>query len=521
MSPRPVRLGGLVTVVLLLVLGLLAPAAVAAPRASADALGARGSTFAPDRGVRAASADPITVRDLSDACPTGRVPASRFRDVPAGSPFARAIDCLVWYRVTQGTSATTYAPNDAVTRRQMAVFLHRLLDDLVVLPEPPTTSAFRDVPATGEAGRAINVLASADLADLLGVQVVAGRTATTFDPGGRVSRAQMGSFINRVLEGVASYYGASIERGNCGVPARPDQGCFPDESLIPPTHRANVAALFRMGIVTGRTDGTYGPAADVTRGQMAAFLTRLLDVFVEAEVTIPPDRYADVYVDAGTVAAPCAPAGRDGSLTRPFCTIQAGVDRARALDGFVVTVVVLHRAGAPAYAGPVVLSSGEAFSVDLVGEPEEDDYVPFDGTIRIDGTSTRAANAVVGFDVRPVGTAAAIDVRTNGAAFVFFNVFSGGRGIVVDQGGASAVAFNVVDVALVGVDLVRTSLASTDLAGNLFLTPTDVYVRTPSGAPNPQPRLAAWQDANDFLNQDGSPATVRIGSSGGRAALLP
>jgi hypothetical protein len=520
MSPRPVRLGGLVTVSLL-VLGLLAPAAVAAPRASADALGTRGSAFAPERGVRAASTDPITVRDLSDACPTGRVPASGFLDVPAGSTFASAIDCLVWYRVTQGTSATTYAPNAAVTRRQMAVFLHRLLDDLVVLPDPPTTSAFRDVPATGEAGEAINVLASADLADLLGVQVVTGRTATTFDPGGRVSRAQMGSFINRVLEGVASYYGASIQRGNCGVPARPDEGCFPDEARIPPTHRANVAALFRMGIVTGRTDGTYGPAADVTRGQMAAFLTRLLDVFVEAEVTVPPDRYADVYVDAGTVAAPCAPAGRDGSLTRPFCTIQAGVDRARTLDGFVVAVVVLHRAGAPAYAGPVVLSSGEAFSVDLIGEAEAADHVPFDGTIRIDGTSTRAANAVVGFDVRPAGGAAAVDVRTNGAAFVFFNVFRGGRGIVVDQGGATAVAFNVVDVALVGVDLVRTSLAATDVAANLFLTPTDVYVRTPSEASNPQVRLAAWQDANDFLNQDGSTATVRIGTSGGRAALLP
>jgi hypothetical protein len=520
MSPRPVRLGPLVTVALV-VLGLLAPAAVAAPRASADALGTRGSASAPERAVRAASSGPITVRDLSDACPTGRVPASGFRDVPARSTFARAIDCLVWYRVTQGTSATTYSPNAAVTRRQMAVFLHRLLDDLVVLPAPPTTSAFRDVPATGEAGEAINVLASGDLADLLGVRVVAGRTATTFDPGGRVSRAQMGSFINRVLEGVARYHGASIQRGNCGVPTRPDEGCFPDESSIPPTHRANVAALFRIGIVTGRADGTYGPAADVTRGQMAAFLTRLLDVLVEAEVTIPPDRYADVYVDAGTVAAPCVPAGRDGSLTRPFCTIQAGVDQARRLDGFLATVVVLHRAGAPAYTGPVVLSSGEAFSVDLIGEPEADGHVPLDGTIRVEGASTRAANAVVGFDVRPVGDAPAVDVRTNGAAFVVFNVFGGDRGIVVDQGGATTVAFNVIDVARVGVDLVRTSLAATDLAANLFLGPTDVYVRTPSGAPNPQVRLAVWRDANDFLDQDGSTASVRIGTSGGRAALLP
>jgi hypothetical protein len=506
---RHARLGGVATIVLL-VLGLLAPAAVAEPGPAGDTLRTRGSAFAPDGAVRAASTTPIAVRDLALACPSGRVPPAGFRDVPGGSTFARAIDCLVWYGLSQGTTATTYAPNAAVSRRQMAVFLHRLLDQVVVLPEPPSTSTFTDVPATGEAGQAINVLASAELADLLGVQVVTGRTRTTFDPNGRVTRAQMGSFINRVLGGVATYYGASIAQGNCGVEARPDEGCFPDEDAIAPIHRANVAALLRIGIVTGRVDGTYGPTADVTRGQMAAFLTRLLDVFVEAEVTVAPDRYADVYVDGGTPSAPCTPGGRDGSLTAPFCTIQAGIDRARTLDGYVVSVVV--RDGPDAYDGSVLLSSGDAFSVDLIGDGL---YVPVNGTIRIEGSTSRAANAVVGFSVAPLGQDPAIDVRTTGAAFVIDNVLLGGRGLVVDQSGATAVLFNAIDVSLVGVDLVRTAFGSTAVAGNVFYDPTDVYVRAPSDAPGADVTLGTWRSDNDF------PAPPRIGDSAGRRALLP
>jgi hypothetical protein len=516
MSSRPGRVGAATTLVALLVFGFIAPSASASASASdtvGDQLGARGSSLQ-DGEARAASSTPIRVRDLDRACPPGRVPTSGFADVPRGSAFSRATDCLVWYGVTQGTTATTYAPNASVPRRQMAVFLHRLLDDLVVLPDPPAISRFRDVAATGEAGRAINVLASPELAELLGVQVVAGRTADTFDPNARVTRAQMGSFVNRVLEGVAAYYGAAITRGNCGDPARPDVGCFPDEAAIAPAHRANVAALFRIGVVTGRSDGTYGPVADVTRGQMAAFLARLLDVFVAAEVTVPPDRFADVHVDAGSAAAPCTPGGRDGSREAPLCSIQAGIDRARTLDGYVVSVVVAPLTDG-AYEGSVVLSSGQAFSVDLVADGF---YVPIDGTVRVEGSSTRAANAVVGFSVQPAGPDPAVDVRTNGAAFVVDNELLGTRGLVVDQSGATLATLNEIDVTTIGIDLTRTSLGSTSVVANRFYDPTDVYVRVPAGTPRIEAdaTLRAWRADNVF------PAAPRLADDvTGRRALLP
>ena len=53
-------------------------------------------------------------------------PVSGFADVPRGSYFARAVDWLLERGITTGTSSTTFSPNQAVTRAQMAAFLYRL-----------------------------------------------------------------------------------------------------------------------------------------------------------------------------------------------------------------------------------------------------------------------------------------------------------------------------------------------------------------------------------------------------------
>lgn len=63
-------------------------------------------------------------RALGGECTTAAAP---FADVPADL-FARLdIDCLYALGITTGTSATTYSPNDAVTRAQMITFLGRLI----------------------------------------------------------------------------------------------------------------------------------------------------------------------------------------------------------------------------------------------------------------------------------------------------------------------------------------------------------------------------------------------------------
>lgn len=397
----------------------------------------------------------------------------------------------------------------------MAVFLYRTLEYLEIADwvEPPRRSQFQDVPATGEVGRAINVLASEDLEDLLGVQIVAGKTATTFDPKARVTRAQMASFIARTLEGVAEFNGATIDRGRC-------DNVFSDEARIPSAHRANVKLLCSFGIVTGRTDGSYGPGLDVTRGQMAAFLMRTMDVFVEAQVTLPPDAYVDVFVDRGTAATACSDAGRDGTPTRPFCSIQAGIDHARSLAGFAVTVQVRPRSHA--YTGPVVLSSGRAFAVDLV-TAAEDRRVRLDGSLRVNGAGTDAFNVVYGFDVVSTG-APALDVRSSGLVLAIDNAFTAPTAVSVNQTGLTWLFDAAVDAQSVGVDLVSTTLDvdgwGTDIVFTDFGAVTSAYVRVPAGTASSvaNANLGYWRDDDS----DNTFATAtRIATSDGRRAIVP
>lgn len=54
-------------------------------------------------------------------------PASSFTDVPAGSSYSKAVDWAVVNEVTNGTSATTFSPNDTCTRGQIVTFLYRAM----------------------------------------------------------------------------------------------------------------------------------------------------------------------------------------------------------------------------------------------------------------------------------------------------------------------------------------------------------------------------------------------------------
>ncbi len=80
----------------------------------------------------------------------------------------------------------------------------------------------------------------------------------TFRPGADVTRGQMAAFLARSLD----------------LPAGP--ATFDD--VVGTTPAAAIAAVAEAGITTGFPDGTFRPGDAVTRGQMAAFLTRGLDL---------------------------------------------------------------------------------------------------------------------------------------------------------------------------------------------------------------------------------------------------
>lgn len=89
--------------------------------------------------------------------------------------------------------------------------------------------------------------------------LTSGRGDGTFGPDRPITRAQMASVLTRAL----------------GLP--PVEADFADVPADHP-HNASIGAVVAAGITSGRADGTFGPDAPVTRGQMATFLLRALDL---------------------------------------------------------------------------------------------------------------------------------------------------------------------------------------------------------------------------------------------------
>lgn len=221
---------------------------------------------------------PAAAQGAESACPS-RVPDAGFTDT-RGSGFERAIDCIVWWEIAEGRSSTRYEPGARVTRRQMAIFLHRFV--AATAPElardPGGRSPFSDVPDEGVGAREIRVLASLRSE---GTPLLEGYDDGTFRPTNSVTRAQMASFVTRTVRAVADHLGTSLASGGCSR-------TFPDRERIPEVHRPSVTFVCAQDIAEGRADGTYGPSDAVRRGQMAAFLTRALDVFVRRGAVSPP-----------------------------------------------------------------------------------------------------------------------------------------------------------------------------------------------------------------------------------------
>lgn len=120
-----------------------------------------------------------------------------------------------------------------------------------------------------------SVLAPGDLNEDGGSDYVA--TAPLKNEGEVENAGRVYSFLSNVPE---------VARVGCPegeVPAAD----FADRDEIPEAHRVNVDCAAWRDIVTGFEDGTYGPALDVRRDQMATFIAGMLQA---AEVDLPEPR---------------------------------------------------------------------------------------------------------------------------------------------------------------------------------------------------------------------------------------
>ncbi len=167
-----------------------------------------------------------------------------FRDI-AGLAYEQDILALFAAGVTSGCSSDRFCPFGYVSRGEMASFLQRALD-----LKATSIDFFWDVSFSVHRP-AINAIASA--------QITSGCGGGRYCPGTVVSRGEMATFLTRALDlppASHDYF-------------RDDNGSH---------HEASINAIAQAGITTGCASGSYCPWGAVTRGEMARFLVRALDL---------------------------------------------------------------------------------------------------------------------------------------------------------------------------------------------------------------------------------------------------
>ena len=153
----------------------------------------------------AALGDPHTPpsnESVMTACPMSSAPAAGFSDTTSTD-----VDCIKMFGITQGTSATTYGPDESIPRWQMALFLHRMFVPTGLAAAGTTTvPAFTDTAdLSAEIQAAITAIASHG--------ITVGTSATTFGPNDNVTREQMALFLYRFGKKIKPYNTATDVTG--------------------------------------------------------------------------------------------------------------------------------------------------------------------------------------------------------------------------------------------------------------------------------------------------------------------
>jgi len=184
-----------------------------------------------------------------------------FADVPTSHFAWEWIEGLYRSGITNGCSASplNYCPDSPVTRAQMAVFLERGIHGADYTPPPCTGALFIDVPCTGG-------FFDPWIERLFFDGITTGCGGGSYCPTNPVTRAQMAIFLLRTK------HGAGYTPPPCTGALFLDVPCTGD--IFDPW----IEQLANEGITTGCGGGNYCPTNPVTRGQMATFLVRTLNL---------------------------------------------------------------------------------------------------------------------------------------------------------------------------------------------------------------------------------------------------
>ena len=223
-------------------------------------------------GVSATPMPNHTRNDLATflACPAGVAPLSGFSDHTSTD-----VDCIKYYGITKGTTATTYSPLEFVSRWQMALFLTRMAGPAGVTLGSGVDQGFTDI-----LGKSSEIQTAINQIKQLGITV--GKTATTFAPDDNVTREEMALFLDRFLKNATVGSGGNTEyvSGSSGpteIKSIDSDHNFTDltgvtlyESLTA------IANLWNLGVLTASSGYLFEPQTELMRKTMATWITSAL-----------------------------------------------------------------------------------------------------------------------------------------------------------------------------------------------------------------------------------------------------
>jgi cobalamin-dependent methionine synthase I len=119
-----------------------------------------------------------------------------FTDVPKGSYYEKAVAWAAANGIVNGVSEDSFAPNNNITREQMATMIYRYakykgLDISVV--EKTDIASYDDY-------NSISQYAIEPAKYVVGTKIMIGRTETTFNPLEYTTRAEMATVLMRMLD---------------------------------------------------------------------------------------------------------------------------------------------------------------------------------------------------------------------------------------------------------------------------------------------------------------------------------
>ncbi|MCL1873613.1 MAG: S-layer homology domain-containing protein [Clostridiales bacterium] len=243
--------------------------------------------------------------------------AGGFSDI-AGHWAEQEILDLAEKGIIKGISADKFAPDEKMTRAQFVAIMNRAFPELFAEYQYAFNNAFTDVKESD--WYCVDLISAADL------ELVKGTGSGVFGVNLPISRQDACVLLLR-------YAGDKLPNIETG------SSSLADHAAIAEYARKAASVMIANGIIKGYPDGTFKPAGNITRGEVAAIVKRSLSKITGANLSTDPEPEPEPKLEAEEKSS----GGGGGGKTNPDpvrpsnyqITLDDIYDR---LDGSTVTI---------------------------------------------------------------------------------------------------------------------------------------------------------------------------------------